>query len=229
MRILQLLLFLGLLFTGNAQIQNAEKGIIAYTDSAIKILENGTVLFGKENIEKWYQSNPMGIATFETVFSIAANDQFQYEIGTFSTEKGQHKHLVITDRTNNNARVFEVIAQVGDTDAAMEKIISSRRDKWIALCNKNNAQDLVRQLYAAAPIYYNHRPPVTDPDTLIQVYGYMNDPGYSLYLQPLHLERVNDNRVFEIGQCSGSYNGKYILIWEKTSTGEWVIKIDSNI
>jgi ketosteroid isomerase-like protein len=40
---------------------------------------------------------------------------------------------------------------------------------------------------------------------------------------------VNDNLVYEIGQCKGTYKGKYILVWKKESDGVWRVFIDSNI
>ena len=57
----------------------------------------------------------------------------------------------------------------------------------------------------------------------------MNNKNYHLQLHPLVVKAVNPNFVFEIGQCTGSYAGKYILIWEKDSDGKWKITADSNI
>ena len=64
---------------------------------------------------------------------------------------------------------------------------------------------------------------------MIKEYSYMNNKNYRLNLQPLIVKAVNASFAFEIGQCSGSYNGKYILIWKIDSDGSWKIFIDSNI
>jgi hypothetical protein len=78
-------------------------------------------------------------------------------------------------------------------------------------------------------MYYNHKPIVQGTENLIQEYGYMNRESYSLQLDPKKSVIVNANFVFEIGQCSGSYGGKYVLIWKKEADGNWRIYIDSNI
>ena len=57
----------------------------------------------------------------------------------------------------------------------------------------------------------------------------MNNKNYRLKLEPLIVKPVSKNLVFEIGQCSGSYDGKYILVWGKDVDGMWKIIIDSNI
>ena len=56
----------------------------------------------------------------------------------------------------------------------------------------------------------------------------MNNPKYSLNLTPIVLELVNERIAIEIGQCSGSYNGKYVLVWEKTKDGQWKVLFDAN-
>ena len=35
----------------------------------------------------------------------------------------------------------------------------------------------------------------------------MNNPDYTLTLEPLAFSMVNDDLAYEIGQCSGSYGG----------------------
>jgi ketosteroid isomerase-like protein len=97
------------------------------------------------------------------------------------------------------------------------------------LCNANNAKALVTQLYSNNTIYFNHKPIVKGTADLIKEYSYMNNKNYHLNLQPLIVKVVNARFAFEIGQCSGGYNGKYILIWKKHADGNWKIFIDSNI
>ncbi|MEM6697813.1 MAG: hypothetical protein AAF599_05420, partial [Bacteroidota bacterium] len=88
---------------------------------------------------------------------------------------------------------------------------------------------LVEQLYTDNAIYYNHKPVVVGTERITAEYSYMNNPDYSLKLVPLTVEPANKNIVFEIGQCSGSYNGKYVLIWKKVADGVWKILLDSNV
>jgi hypothetical protein len=57
----------------------------------------------------------------------------------------------------------------------------------------------------------------------------MEREQYHLTLTPIFIEPVSATMVYEIGQCSGSYGGKYILIWQREQDGKWRILLDSNI
>ena len=116
-----------------------------------------------------------------------------------------------------------------DTVEVDTAIINKRRAEWIERCNEHDASVLVDEVYAAVPLYYNHKPMIADKEALKEEYGYMNNPEYSLHLNPLHVEKVNSEMIFEIGQCSRSYNGKYILVWKKGENERWSVWIDSNI
>ncbi|OJU27276.1 MAG: hypothetical protein BGN92_03695 [Sphingobacteriales bacterium 41-5] len=98
--------------------------------------------------------------------------------------------------------------------------INERRKLWIQLCNENNSKNLVEELYIKNAIYYNRKPPIRSTNNLIKEYSYTNNKNYRLQLHPLTTTTVNANLVFEIGQCKGTYNGKYILVWEKDSDGK---------
>ena len=97
------------------------------------------------------------------------------------------------------------------------------------LCNAHNVPELVEQLYTEDALYYNHKPIIKGTESIIQEYDYMNKPDYQLKLEPRAIEIVNSEMVYEIGQCVGSYSGKYILIWKMVGPGEWKIFLDSNI
>ena len=97
------------------------------------------------------------------------------------------------------------------------------------LCNAHDVEGLVNELYSVNTLYYNHKPLVKGREDVIKEYGYMRNEKYSLKLTPLFIEAVNESTVYEIGQCNGSYGGKYILIWKKEADGKWRIFIDSNI
>ena len=84
-------------------------------------------------------------------------------------------------------------------------------------------------MYSENTLYYNHKPLVVGRELLIEEYSYMNRENYQLTLNPIVVDQVNDKLVFEIGQCKGSYGGKYIIIWRKEESGKWEVFIDSNI
>jgi len=116
-----------------------------------------------------------------------------------------------------------------DQVTAIKKEIASRRKRWMQLCNNHRVRRLVEQLYTSDALYFNHKPMIKGTEALIKEYGYMNDEDYQLTLEPLKISVVNENAAFEIGQASGSYGGKYILIWERGDDGQWRIAVDSNV
>ena len=97
------------------------------------------------------------------------------------------------------------------------------------LCNQHDARNLVTEMYSEATIYYHRGRIINDQNALSEAYSYMNSPNYQLRLDPIVIEKVTDTVVFEIGQCSGSYGGKYILVWSRDKQGEWKIALDSNL
>ena len=84
-------------------------------------------------------------------------------------------------------------------------------------------------MYTENTIYYNHKPVIVGHEDLAVEYQYMNNKKYELFLEPIIVEVVQDDLVYEIGQCSGTYGGKYILIWQKGNDDVWRVLVDSNI
>ncbi|MBT8288376.1 MAG: hypothetical protein HKN00_08850 [Flavobacteriaceae bacterium] len=199
-----------------------------YTSNPIKVFLDATVVESINGIKDHYKSNSIKIDSIWTTFKIKANNIYNYEIGGFKSGKEIFMHLIITDSSKDDKRTFEFIARSSHVQPHDEEL-NTRRKKWVELCNMHNAGNLVRELYHNPSVYYSHRPPTTDREALISEYGYMNNPGYSLKLSPIHIETVTENLAFEIGQCEGSYNGKYILIWRKDPVTGWKILVDSNI
>jgi len=87
---------------------------------------------------------------------------------------------------------------------------------------------LITNTYVENAVYYNNNRLTIGTDHIIKEYQYMNNPAYQLTLIPIILEGVNETLAFEIGQCSGSYGGKYILVWGKRKGTSWKIIFDSN-
>lgn len=201
----------------------------SYTTNAIKITPNGDVISGSSAIIGNNIEEDITITETFTTFSVAANAKYEYQIGKFTTADGSNfKQLLILNKAENDNREFEFVAPSKATSGIADKI-NKQREKWITLCNLNNASVLVRELYTSNSIYYNHRPVVVGHDAISKDYVYMNNPNYKLSLSPLKLEIVNETLAFEIGQCSGSYNGKYLLVWQKSKDGDWQVLVDSNI
>lgn len=207
-----------------------------YTENAIKVSPDGAVISGPELIIQSLKNSKKYWIGIDTIYTnknvIADRDQrYEYEIGTFITSEGsEFNHLVIWNTQNApKTRELEFIAQSRESENGVLKEINLSRDKWIKLCNEHNSTGLVEELYKPNAIYYNHKPVVIGTIAIIKEYGYMNNENYNLHLEPIIVKLVSSKVAFEIGQCSGSYNGKYILVWEKNSQGAWRVLMDSNI
>lgn len=200
-----------------------------YTNNAVKVRSTGEVFEITDAIEHYYSKKEVSITSIQTLYKTQANTVYDYEIGTFTLENGDpYKHVVIWNKAKSQKREFEFISKA-ENNIPIDPQIEARRNQWIALCNAHDATALVSELYATNTVYFNHKPVVVGVDAVVKEYSYMNNPQYSLSLTPLYLEMVTPTLAFEIGQCSGSYNGKYVIIWQQDSYGIWKVLVDSNI
>ncbi|MDC8002490.1 hypothetical protein POV27_00370 [Aureisphaera galaxeae] len=168
---------------------------------------------------------------FKTLHKIAVHDKMHYEIGSFQTENGDKFAQVIIWVGNSDAeqKILEAVYAVSpNKDTEVLDKITKARNKWVKLCNKHDAEKLVSELYTDDAIYYNRGRILRGHGPLSTEYSYMNSSSYSLQLNPKHVEVVNENIVFEVGRCSGSYPLPYLLIWKKQADGSWKIYMDSN-
>jgi ketosteroid isomerase-like protein len=216
----------------NSKDQNTLRNL--YEANAVKIISADNIINGASKIADSYESHKNKIVSVASLFSIKANSQrgITYEIVQYETEnQTTYIQLVIWKMVKGKViREFEFTEKSSTTNRKdILKNITKRRTLWMELCNAHKVEKLVKQLYSAKTMYYNHKPIVQGTENLIQEYGYMNRESYSLQLDPKKSVIVNANFVFEIGQCSGSYGGKYVLIWKKEADGNWRIYIDSNI
>ncbi|MFK7921402.1 MAG: hypothetical protein AB8H47_05570 [Bacteroidia bacterium] len=204
-----------------------------YTEQAIHINADGSVINGREEIielikqQDWHINS---IATTQTA-TTHRDSSFQYGLGRFYTQGGQmYQHLLIWNLEGEiPMRELEMIVKADEFDQTILDQINQRRTEWIELCNQHNAKHLVEELYSEDAIYYNHKPIIRGREAITADYQYMNRPQYNLLLTPIIISAVNEQLVYEIGQCSGSYGGKYILVWEKETDGKWYISMDANL
>lgn len=203
-----------------------------YAEQAIKILDDGNTIVGSEAITNYYQSENHRITGIYTDTVLMANEDrgLEYEIGEYiDSDISKHKQIIIWEtKDNSKKRVFEFSAKVENAKID-RKAIDSRRNLWMKLCNMHDSEALVNEMYSKNTLYFNHKPLVAGRALLAKEYDYMNAKNYELSLDPIVVNQVNKNFVFEIGQCEGSYNGKYIIIWRKEKGGKWEVFIDSNI
>lgn len=205
-----------------------------YASNAVKVVSADSIIENSSQIAKYYGLKKNKITSIESLFNVEASKDrgIKYELIRYKTEDLKEYIQIVIWRLENGEvkREFE-FSERSNPEAKEVDIdrIADSRELWIELCNANNAENLIKQLYTADPIYFNHKPLVKGVEDLSKEYSYMNNVNYKLNLQPIKLEVVNKDFAFEIGQCSGSYNGKYILVWKKQADGNWKIHIDSNI
>ncbi len=210
-----------------------EKDLIAleklYVKDVYGLSLNGIDFSDRDSLLRIVKKNDFVVKEVQTIQRVKANQTYDYEIGSFKNANGGlMKYVLIWDTSqDSHQRVLEFI-DFADTTTVDLKEIDHQRAAWITHCNAHNAENLINTMYTEDTMYYNHRPMVVGRENLIPIYSYMNNPNYQLTLHPIIVEPVSKNLVYEIGQCKGSYNGKYILIWKKTDQG-WQVLFDANI
>ena len=237
MRTFLFLLFILTLFSCSEQTEindwssafnNVKEDLSAYyTEQSYLVDPSGQIIQGKEAITTQHLQHfiaPEELTVQCSVPVIGSNNL--YEVGSFSDQgKTDFQFFIIRDSSDH--RLLEMIVPDSDyKDAGKE--ITARRNEWMKLCNAHQVEALVNDLYTENALYYNFKPMITGRSQLAATYSYMNRPQYSLELNPICVEQVSDNLVFEIGQCSGSYGGQYVLVWLKEKDGQWRILLDAN-
>lgn len=208
-----------------------------YTQDAVKVVSADSTISGPSEILKYYAPQEM-ISSVLTLSSTEANTKrgIRYEINAIKAKNTPVViQLVIYEKLGERElRAFEYdearpLLNPESVPGEVSDQLNKRREQWMAYCNAHDVPGLVYDLYSHNTLYYNHRPLVKGRQALVREYAYMNNEEYRLNLKPTQVAFVNDTTVFEIGQCEGSYNGKYILIWKKEEDGVWRIFIDSNV
>ena len=200
----------------------------SYAEKPVIIRSNLKLLDTNPSLTDYFEeiSDLFKGAEVSTVSCINASGDIYYEINEIQeSKKASHSSMVIW---RGNTKEFEIIASNQSKNFDQSEIDQRRKD-WMKLCNEHNAYKLVSDLYEPEAIYYNHRPVDIGTEKIARTYSYMNRETYSLTLTPIIIHPVTNSLVYEIGQCSGSYGGKYMLIWRKNSEGVWQILFDSNI
>jgi len=181
-----------------------------------------------ENLQK----DLKGIKEVHTLVSQKAGrrQNFNYEIGSFQGNNQQEYAFVLVSQMigKQYLRKLEMIVPL-EGETPRSSVLKAFREKWIQLCNQHDAEALVNQVYTPNTLYYNHKPMVIGREAVTKEYAYMNNEAYQLHLEPISILPIQTGLIFEIGQCSGSYNDKYILVWQLQEDGNWQVLMDSNI
>lgn len=202
-----------------------------YGNNAISIDNTGDIIEGHTAIFERNKVKGIEERAYKPAFGVVANrdSSYYYEIGKFYSGGDIYGYVQVLELSSQGKKVeLEFYTETSDFKSALVEV-DKRRREWVQLCNAHHAAALINELYSENTMYYNHKPLVVGRPGLIQNYQYMNRESYSLNLIPLKTEQVSDDIVLEIGQCSGSYGGKYIIVWKKNTAGKWEVLLDSNI
>ncbi len=216
-----------------AETVNGASDVIAnyYTDAAYHVNPDGSFVQGAENIAQWWQEQGIIIDSLAVIREIQPHvNTYRYQIMYLHALDGNSwKQLAIWNVQGEEPllelEVVDMVAPVMNYKAQLE----AQRQIWMTHCNAHQVSQLVNEVYAPNALYYNHDLLDVGRETIINTYQYMARPDYNLHLEPIIIEPVNEELAYEIGQCSGSYPGKYVLVWKKDETGKWHILLDSNI
>ncbi len=202
-----------------------------YTSAAVSILADGTVQEGPAAIAAHWESvaKSSGRQLVGSV-PVGSDGQYVYEISRFETADDQaFAQVIIWDNQGTEPlRALQFTAAYNklltDTD-----VIDTARARWMEYCNAHEVAKLIQEMYTPNTLYYNHRPLLRSRAALEKEYAYMKNPDYQLTLTPLFVEPVSEHLVLELGQCSGSYGGKYLIVWQEQTSGVWQVLLDANL
>lgn len=203
----------------------------AYTPNAVLITPYGKVYRTSEDRAAFYsklKSEVGEIKSVTTLHQAEVTPDLRFEIGYFVTSNTRKfKYLIIGKKVNNEfVREIEILSE-SNSELPDPLGINEARNLWMKLCNSHQADELVSNVYAVQAIYYTNNRVLIGTVDITREYRYMNNPAYQLRLTPNIVEAAGKNLAFEIGQCSGSYQGKYALVWTKIGN-DWKVIFDSN-
>lgn len=202
-----------------------------YSPRAVLISPEGVIYKTPQQRAVFYSNFKSQVGEISSVTTIrqeAVTPGIRFEIGYFVTAANKKfMHLLVASKGKNEfVREVEVLSEFDAEPIDLEGL-NKARTRWMKLCNSHQANELVRVAYASNAVYYNNNRMLVGTQAIGQEYKYMNNPSYQLTLTPLAVEAAGKDLVFELGQCSGSYQGKYTLVWKKIN-GDWKVLFDSN-
>ncbi|QHT69520.1 DUF4440 domain-containing protein [Rhodocytophaga rosea] len=203
-----------------------------YTEQCVLFPENSKAITGKTDIAQFYSQKYPNVSKVKTVQvkkRFIETPTLIYEVGTLITDKQEMYPYMVSWNGSKGTWQRELEATAKKTTSYNDSVqIDAAREKWMQLCNAHNHQQLVKSLYLKDAYYYNKGRVLQGWESLFTEYKYMSQPSYQLSLKPISVLMVQPDLAYEVGKCSGSYGGHYMLVWEKQKDGEWKVSLDSN-
>jgi ketosteroid isomerase-like protein len=203
-----------------------------YTEQCVLFPENGKAITGKADIAQFYSQKYPNVSKVKTVQvkkRFIETPTLIYEVGTLITDKQEIYPYMVSWNGSKGTWQRELEAMAKKTTSHNDSMqINAAREKWMQLCNAHDHKKLVENLYLKDAYYYNRGRVLEGWESLFTEYKYMSQPSYHLSLKPISVMMVQPDLAYEVGKCSGSYGGHYMLVWEKQRDGEWKVCLDSN-
>lgn len=198
-----------------------------YAPQANVILSDGRVIEDLEGHFEGLRADIGRVKSSKPLHHVEASEGVSYEVRELNTETGM-RYLQFTVVGKDGKREVEYLER-RDGKKVDRKGIDEARKRWMDLCALHDADKLVAEMYVENALYYNHKPFVVGVEAIAKTYQYMNRQAYSLTLTPIFVEAISRDLALEIGQCSGTYGGKYVLLWRRVENGKWKILFDTNV
>jgi ketosteroid isomerase-like protein len=196
-----------------------------YQDENLRRLDDG----GLEQIQKLHQDIGT-LDDYSEVFYTEGRDGNVMSLGYLKKGKKLYSSLIAWRKVENNYyKEFETILEVNDGDILFHpKLLSAQRRNWEKFSNAHDPAGLIRNVYTSDAYYFNRGQIDQNREKIIDRYQYMANPNWKIRLEQRGLIPVSNHEVLEIGNFYSGGEGQYLLIWEKTSSGDWQIKLDFN-
>jgi uncharacterized protein (TIGR02246 family) len=121
---------------------------------------------------------------------------------------------------------------------ADDQAIRSLDEKWVASIAAKDLDKTVSFYASDAVMLAPNAPPAQGPDAIRKMWdGFLKTPGLSLTFAPTTIRFSPDGQVaWEVGTYQMAFDtpkgraqddGKYLVVWRKTETGEWKAAADT--
>ncbi len=173
-----------------------------------------------------------GILTEAEQFGGTTDTRNNYlETGWMKGNENKTAYAYVTAWRNsggNYNKEFEMVFAGAGKGKIPHEAIAEKRRQWETFSNNHDPGQLVSEVYTPNAVYVNNGEVTRGRTQIARRYDYMSSPSWKISLTALHLLRVSDELVIELGKYVSSGEGRYVLIWKKQKDGEWLAELDFN-
>ncbi len=125
-------------------------------------------------------------------------------------------------------RELEVILPVG-TDHSLDSDLNTLRSSWVKYANSSNPDAMLKALFLYDAAYLNNSETSRGYAEIAERFDFMKSPAFHINLKALHVEKVNESTVIDIGNwLTSEFVGYYFILWKKDDNQSWKISLYFN-